>query len=110
EELTMIREEIESPVSNISSTSSTIQIPICFGCEVEYFVNNMFCGEEPEKPFVPTHLLSNLWEFAPLLDGYQEQDAHEFYNTLINALHSHTCEIKKNPQTNIISVDKLHAP
>ncbi|WEW60658.1 ubiquitin carboxyl-terminal hydrolase [Emydomyces testavorans] len=59
----------------------------CFGCHVaEAFAE--FNNDEKEEGFGALNLLLSSWQSSPDLAGYQQQDAHEFYQFLVNKLHA----------------------
>ncbi len=45
--------------------------------------------EKEKEVLVPSNLLFGLWTFADHLAGYEQQDAHEFLLTLLDALDRH---------------------
>ena len=46
----------------------------------------MFSGDA--EPFVPHHFLFAVWSFADRLAGYEQQDAHEFFITVLDGIHT----------------------
>ncbi|KAI1940335.1 hypothetical protein LOZ12_004568 [Ophidiomyces ophidiicola] len=61
--------------------------PNCFSCHVaEAFAE--FNNDEKEEGFGALNLLLSSWQSSPELAGYQQQDAHEFYQFLVNKLHA----------------------
>ncbi|EEP80577.1 conserved hypothetical protein [Uncinocarpus reesii 1704] len=58
----------------------------CFVCQVaEVFAE---FHEEKEEGFGVLNFLLSSWLSSPDLAGYQQQDAHEFYQFLVNKLHA----------------------
>ena len=91
--------EIALPVSDLKVSTD---VPACFGCELECLAGSMCCPESGVGTPISAHrMLQNLWSFSPLLAGYYQQDAQEFYSTLINAVHSHTCNASALMANNI---------
>ena len=41
------------------------------------------------QPTIPSRMLYTIWRYADYMAGYEQQDAHEFLMTLLNALQSH---------------------
>ncbi|XP_049848930.1 ubiquitin carboxyl-terminal hydrolase 22-A-like [Schistocerca gregaria] len=60
---------------------------LCLGCEVDSFIEHMFSGEQ--TPFSPHHFLYRTWKCNDHLAGYDQHDAHDFFISTINTLHSH---------------------
>ncbi|EER23407.1 hypothetical protein D8B26_001512 [Coccidioides posadasii str. Silveira] len=59
----------------------------CFVCQVaETFAE--FNNDEKQEGFNCLNLLLSSWQSSPDLAGYQQQDAHEFYQFLVNKLHA----------------------
>ena len=61
---------------------------MCFGCELSYLVEEMFCSSTPRTPLTAHHVLNSIWQTSPLLAGYYQQDAQEFFSAFVNAVHS----------------------
>jgi len=73
------------------SLNQTLQLfanpPIgtCLACEMDQVVHQMFSGQT--KPFSPHRFLYSMWMQAKHLSGYRQQDAHEFFSSVLNCLH-----------------------
>mmetsp|Transcript_9814 Transcript_9814/g.12811 ORF Transcript_9814/g.12811 Transcript_9814/m.12811 type:complete len:644 (-) Transcript_9814:97-2028(-) len=91
------KEEIPEPTSprpkkflgQGSSSMSSDKIPVCLACEFESFMGKMMCGINSRNPLVVSHLLYSVWDHSSSLTGYIQQDAHEFFCFLVNAVHGH---------------------
>ncbi|KAL1956215.1 hypothetical protein VTO42DRAFT_7562 [Malbranchea cinnamomea] len=58
----------------------------CFGCSIaEAFAE--FNNDEKEEGFGVSNLLMCTWQANADLAGYRQQDAHEYYQFLVNQLH-----------------------
>ncbi|KAK2744043.1 hypothetical protein FQN57_004496 [Myotisia sp. PD_48] len=65
------------------------QRPNCFGCALaDAFAE--FRNEEKDEGFGALNLLLASWQQSSDLAGYQQQDAHEFYQFLVDKLHEST--------------------
>ncbi|KAF3490580.1 ubiquitin carboxyl-terminal hydrolase [Arthroderma uncinatum] len=61
----------------------------CFGCALaDAFAE--FSNEEKDEGFGALNLLLASWQKSSDLAGYHQQDAHEFYQFLVNQLHEST--------------------
>ena len=59
---------------------------VCIGCELDDIVQLTFSGDT--VPTVPHRFLYSMWQHAENLAGYEQQDAHEFYISVLDGLHS----------------------
>lgn len=59
----------------------------CVGCSVAEAFTEFNTTEKPES-FVILNLLAATWRGSDALAGYRQQDAHEFYQFLVDKLHS----------------------
>ncbi|KAH8435032.1 putative ubiquitin C-terminal hydrolase Ubp8 [Aspergillus melleus] len=65
------------------------QIPDCIGCAVaEAFAD--FNSTEKVEGFAALNLLVATWRGSATLAGYHQQDAHEYYQFLVDKLHATT--------------------
>ena len=81
--------------SDDEEEKSLKDIPPCFGCELEYLYSMMCCPHDRVGVPISCHqLLQNLWSNSPLLAGYIQQDAQEFFSILINTVHAHCCSTR----------------
>ncbi|KAG2418063.1 hypothetical protein HFD88_001163 [Aspergillus terreus] len=63
----------------------------CIGCAVsEAFAD--FNSSDKAEGFAALSLLLASWRASPTLAGYQQQDAHEYYQFLVDKLHASTDE------------------
>ncbi|KKK13802.1 hypothetical protein P175DRAFT_0511588 [Aspergillus ochraceoroseus IBT 24754] len=64
-------------------------VPDCVGCAVsEAFADFNSCDKA--EGFAALNLLLASWRASPALAGYQQQDAHEYYQFLVDKLHAST--------------------
>ncbi|PWY88442.1 ubiquitin carboxyl-terminal hydrolase [Aspergillus heteromorphus CBS 117.55] len=61
--------------------------PDCIGCAVAEAFADFNSSDRPEG-FAALNLLLASWRSSPALAGYQQQDAHEYYQFLVDKLHS----------------------
>lgn len=62
----------------------------CMACEMDKLFAEFFSGES--KPFGPCSFLFSVWQSADELAGYKQHDAHEFFISVLNQLHSNQSE------------------
>ncbi|KAJ1496436.1 hypothetical protein T484DRAFT_1874368, partial [Baffinella frigidus] len=63
---------------------------VCMGCEADLLFNEMFQGGQ-RNPFTPHQFLYGMWKSSHHLAGYEQQDAHECFISLLDALQA-ACE------------------
>ncbi|OJJ40307.1 hypothetical protein ASPWEDRAFT_166387 [Aspergillus wentii DTO 134E9] len=61
----------------------------CIGCAVAEAFSD-FNSSDKAEGFAALSLLLASWRASPTLAGYQQQDAHEYYQFLVDKLHSST--------------------
>ncbi len=68
--------------------SAVCAAPGCLMCQVDRFFSEMFSASQ--LPFACNELLCAVWQHSDHLAGYDQQDAHEFFISLLNGLHAHS--------------------
>ncbi|KAJ3299130.1 hypothetical protein HK104_010003 [Borealophlyctis nickersoniae] len=58
----------------------------CLACEMDKLFQNFYSGEI--KPYGPTSFLYSMWKSQKHLSGYSQQDAHEFFISVLNEIHN----------------------
>jgi ubiquitin carboxyl-terminal hydrolase 22/27/51 len=58
----------------------------CTCCEMDKLFGEIFSGES--TPYAPAELLQTTWRTSSDLAGYAQQDAHEFFMSMLNQIHS----------------------
>ena len=61
---------------------------LCLACEMEYLFVEVFSGSS--TPLIPAQMLYSTWKHADYFAGYEQQDAHEFFISALNGIHTHT--------------------
>jgi ubiquitin carboxyl-terminal hydrolase 22/27/51 len=62
----------------------------CIVCELVIIFQEFYSGNR--VPYVPYHLLHQVWTQVKHLAGYEQQDAHEFFIAALNAIHKNCIE------------------
>jgi len=60
----------------------------CLACELDRLFSEMYSGDP--TPIIPHNFLFSMWNFSQEIAGYEQQDAHEFFISLLNGIHQHT--------------------
>ncbi|TFY65623.1 hypothetical protein EVG20_g5463 [Dentipellis fragilis] len=66
--------------------SKTCKTKDCTCCEIDKLFAEVYTPSQ--GPFGPTTILANTWRGTAPLSGYAQQDAHECFIALLNALHA----------------------
>eukprot|EP00842_Homolaphlyctis_polyrhiza_P002241 jgi/Hompol1/3017/HPOL_003090-RA len=59
----------------------------CMACEMDSLFRNFYDGKST-TPYGPSSFLYAMWRSQKHLAGYQQQDAHEFFISVLNELHN----------------------
>ena len=54
---------------------------------MDFLFSEIFSGIR--SPYTPHQFLYSVWKYANYFAGYEQQDAHEFYISALNGIHSH---------------------
>lgn len=57
----------------------------CLACVVEGVFSEVFSGDR--KPYSPAMFLYSWWKHSSNLSGYKQQDAHEFFISILDRIH-----------------------
>ncbi|OZJ02456.1 hypothetical protein BZG36_04094 [Bifiguratus adelaidae] len=60
----------------------------CMCCEMDDMFVQLYSGNH--QPWGPTSFLQTMWSSSKELAGYAQQDAHEFFISALNTMHSHS--------------------
>ena len=71
--------------------------PACCFCEVRSIIQEFYSGNQ--QPFIPSRLLHLVWKNAKHLAGYEQQDAHEFFISLLDIMHTHLVRSNNSEDT-----------
>eukprot|EP00045_Choanoeca_perplexa_P008253 m.76026 g.76026 ORF g.76026 m.76026 type:complete len:606 (-) comp14420_c0_seq1:134-1951(-) len=87
------REHIRAEVTN--------QHVLCLACVLNEIFSTAY---DSQKDQISTHmLLYSVWKSSANLAGYSQQDAHEFFITLLDGLHQHLTKDPLQPQANALA-------
>ncbi|XP_059635179.1 ubiquitin C-terminal hydrolase 22-like [Cornus florida] len=66
--------------TNISKNSQ-----LCLACDMDAIFSAMFSGDR--TPYSPAKFLYSWWQHAANLASYEQQDAHEFFISMLDGIH-----------------------
>ncbi|RAL37294.1 hypothetical protein DM860_004216 [Cuscuta australis] len=67
------------------SGESKKSVKFCLACDLDAMFSAVFSGEQ--IPYSPAKFLYSWWQHANNLASYEQQDAHEFFISILDALH-----------------------
>ncbi|RWR84367.1 ubiquitin carboxyl-terminal hydrolase 22-like protein [Cinnamomum micranthum f. kanehirae] len=70
--------------------------PLCLACDMNSIFSSVFSGDR--RPYSPAPFLYSWWQHAANLATYEQQDAHEFFISMLDRIHEK--EEQSNPQGN----------
>ncbi|XP_042902734.1 ubiquitin carboxyl-terminal hydrolase 22 [Parasteatoda tepidariorum] len=88
----LLRNYFLSDKHNIYTCQFNCDRQTCLACEMSALFQEFYSGQQ--VPHIPYKLVYIIWKHAKHLDGYDPQDAHEFFITMLDVLHEHS----KNPK------------
>ncbi|WVZ87428.1 hypothetical protein U9M48_034064 [Paspalum notatum var. saurae] len=62
----------------------------CLACDLDEIYSAVFSGER--KPYSPAKFLYSWWQHASNLASYEQQDAHEFFISILDHIHENVKE------------------
>ncbi|CAI0388846.1 unnamed protein product [Linum tenue] len=60
-------------------------VKLCLACDVDAMFSAVFSGDR--KPYSPAKFLYSWWQHASNLASYDQQDAHEFFISMLDGIH-----------------------
>ncbi|VDP05248.1 unnamed protein product [Soboliphyme baturini] len=79
----------------------------CLMCQMNRLFQEFYCGAK--TPYIPFQLLYLVWNHAPNLAGYKQQDAHEFFIAILDVMHRHSKVATKQDASCSCIVDQIFA-
>ncbi|XP_068642964.1 ubiquitin C-terminal hydrolase 22-like [Aristolochia californica] len=70
---------------------------LCLACDMDAIFSAVFSGDK--KPYSPAKFLYSWWQHAANLASYEQQDAHEFFISMLHGIHEKVEQEKGKPQT-----------
>eukprot|EP00158_Paraphelidium_tribonemae_P005178 Partr_v1_DN27209_c1_g1_i1_m38670 putative ubiquitin carboxyl-terminal hydrolase len=77
-----------SDMHNASTCTSGDRVK-CLACQMDLLFSSFYAGKV--EPMIPSEFLWSMWMSSRELVGYAQQDAHEFFNCVLNGLHQSLC-------------------
>ncbi|KAJ3704702.1 hypothetical protein LUZ61_008407 [Rhynchospora tenuis] len=71
---------------------------ICLVCDLDQIYSAVFSGDR--TPFTPAKFLYSWWRISSDLASYEQQDAHEFFISVLDRIHDNLVEDQQNSNNN----------
>ncbi|CAM8965954.1 unnamed protein product [Rhodiola kirilowii] len=71
-------------------------IQLCLACDMDEMYSAVFSGERTS--FSPSNFLHSWWQHAENLASYEQQDAHEFFISMLDGMHEKAQSDRPKPQ------------
>lgn len=70
---------------------------LCLACDMDAIFSAVFLGER--TTYSPAQFLYSWWQHAANLASYEQQDAHEFFISMLDGIHEKVEKDKRKPQS-----------
>nr|XP_010927357.1 ubiquitin C-terminal hydrolase 22 [Elaeis guineensis]XP_019708103.1 ubiquitin C-terminal hydrolase 22 [Elaeis guineensis] len=71
--------------------------PDCLACDLDTLYSAVFSGDR--TPYSPAKFLYSWWQHASNLASYEQQDAHEFFISMLDGIHGNLEHDQHKPQS-----------
>ncbi|KAF2318118.1 hypothetical protein GH714_041465 [Hevea brasiliensis] len=69
----------------------------CLACDMDAMFSAVFSGDR--KPYSPAKFLYSWWQHASNLASYEQQDAHEFFISMLDGIHENVEKDRHKPHS-----------
>ncbi|OVA04237.1 Ubiquitin carboxyl-terminal hydrolases family 2 [Macleaya cordata] len=69
---------------------------LCLACDMDSMFSAVFSGDR--TPYSPAKFLYSWWQYAANLASYEQQDAHEFFISMLDGIHEKAEKVQRKPQ------------
>ncbi|KAM0969295.1 hypothetical protein COP2_017953 [Malus domestica] len=70
---------------------------VCLACDMDATFSAVFSGER--TPYSPAKFLYSWWQYAANLASYEQQDAHEFFISMLDGIHEKVDKDRRKPES-----------
>ncbi|TYJ22060.1 hypothetical protein E1A91_A08G103300v1 [Gossypium mustelinum] len=70
---------------------------LCLACDMDAIFSAVFSGDR--TPYSPAKFLYSWWQHAAILASYEQQDAHEFFISMLEGIHEKVEKDKRKSQS-----------
>ncbi|PIN04629.1 Ubiquitin-specific protease [Handroanthus impetiginosus] len=72
-------------------------VQLCLACDLDAIFSAVFSGDR--SPYSPAKFLYSWWQHASNLASYEQQDAHEFFISMLDGIHEKMQKDKRKPHS-----------
>ncbi|CAA0819943.1 Ubiquitin carboxyl-terminal hydrolase 22 [Striga hermonthica] len=72
---------------------------LCLACDLDAIYSAVFSGER--MPYSPAKFLYSWWQHASNLASYEQQDAHEFFISMLDGIHEKMLKDRRKAHTQV---------
>ncbi|KAG8372682.1 hypothetical protein BUALT_Bualt12G0092000 [Buddleja alternifolia] len=95
ENRTIVTRKSES--SKINNNNNNKNPQLCLACDLDAIFSAAFSGDR--LPYSPAKFLYSWWQHASNLASYEQQDAHEFFISMLDGIHEKMQKDKRKPHS-----------
>lgn len=81
--------------SNVNDGNGSKNLRICLACDLDAMFSAVFSGDR--TPYSPAKFLFSWWQHAANLASYEQQDAHEFFISILEGIHEKVDKDRRKP-------------
>ncbi|KAL3824534.1 hypothetical protein ACJIZ3_020563 [Penstemon smallii] len=79
------------------SSNKNKNVQLCLACDLDAIFSAVFSGDR--MPYSPAKFLYSWWQHASNLASYEQQDAHEFFISMLDGIHEKMQKDKRKPHS-----------
>ncbi|KAK6151696.1 hypothetical protein DH2020_014331 [Rehmannia glutinosa] len=83
--------------SDINKGNNNKNVQLCLACDLDAIFSAVFSGER--MPYSPAKFLYSWWQHASNLASYEQQDAHEFFISMLDGIHEKMQKDRRKPHS-----------
>ncbi|KAJ4952029.1 hypothetical protein NE237_028861 [Protea cynaroides] len=87
----------KNAASHDSNNNKKKNLRLCLACDMDAMFSAFFSGDR--KPYSPAKFLYSWWQHAENLASYEQQDAHEFFISMLDGIHEKVEKNQCKPQS-----------
>ncbi|XP_010250248.1 PREDICTED: ubiquitin carboxyl-terminal hydrolase 22-like [Nelumbo nucifera] len=84
------------PRKNAIGHDNSRNLRLCLACDMDAMFSAVFSGDR--APYSPAKFLYSWWQHAANLASYEQQDAHEFFISMLDGIHENVEKGQCRPQ------------
>ncbi|KAF6158092.1 hypothetical protein GIB67_014886 [Kingdonia uniflora] len=81
----------------VNGCNNNQSVRLCLACDMDAMFSAVYSGDR--TPYSPAKLLYSWWQHAANLASYEQQDAHEFFISMLDGIHEKVDKDRGKPQS-----------